>query len=193
MATEKMSYVLAGKRDNQATQRATAAAKSAHAAAQNAADDETAAAYKSIFATLTIATAAAATAMTADTAKSAAIRAHAAATAAAELGRDDIATAAAELAHNALTVSGVYAAMDATASTWVSMRDDVTAARFERHATAKSAAFRLVVSREGKGDIYLTVNTTAAMDWRKIDAAYNKRLANQAAKSAAKGGKKRAK
>ncbi len=178
-AKATMSYVLTGKRENQATAKATAAAKATT-------DNTTAAA-------LLAATAFAANAKDTTAAKKAANMANDAA-AKATKASDTTATAAAkELALNALSVAGVYAYMDATAAEWVSMRDDVKAARFERHNTAKASSMRLVVSREGKGDIYLTVNTTASMDWRKIDAAYNKRLANQAKKEAEKAAKAAAK
>jgi len=194
--TTRISYVLAGKAANQATAKATAAAKAAITAATTAAANGkpvTAKACNRLSVDLTTATAKAATATTADAAKAAAKAAHKVATTAkaneaneAKVTRLAVATAAKELALNSLSVGGAYAYMDATLETWVEMRPEVKSARFERKTTAKKARMQLVIDLTEGGRIYHTVNATASLDFRKIDAALDRKLANRAKKATAK-------
>ena len=83
----------------------------------------------------------------------------------------------------AAELSGLHAVLDV----WAQSRANVIkSVRVERSAL-KAQNMRLVIERKGEGKrpIYLSVNTTASMDMRKVDAAFNRRLANQAAKKAA--------
>lgn len=194
--TARKSYVLTGKRETHAAAKATAAvvalnntAMAARAKARNVGTDDakaTATAAAKLANSAAIATATANAARTTATATAAAAALATAATATA-----DYAAAAAlkEYALATLTVGGVYAAMDATAAKWAAMRSDVESAEYRRHDTAKASTMQLVVKCAAGGTVYLTVNTTAAADWRKIDAAFDRKLANRAARAAKKAAK----
>ena len=168
--TARISYVLAGKNANQAAAKAEAAAKTLKGTAQTK---------------LLVAVSFFNSVMNAKTANIAAKDAEAAAQLATKAGNATAAAAAHELALAAVTLAGVFRYMDTTAKAWADMRGDITDVTFERHTTAKKATMRLVVKNTtSRGPVYLTVNTTAAIDWRKIDANYTKRLDKQAAKAA---------
>ena len=91
-----------------------------------------------------------------------------------------------ELQNLALTIAGMFGFIDASVNLWVSFHTDtIEKAEWTRKRTAKAASFQFVVYTTDGHKLFVSLNNTAAMDWRKLDAKVNDRLAKWAAKSAA--------
>ena len=88
-----------------------------------------------------------------------------------------------DLQNLALTIAGVFGYIDASVNLWVSFHAEIEKAEWTRKRTAKTTSFQFVVYTTDGHKMFVTLNNSAALDWRKLDAKVNDRLAKWAAKA----------